>query len=73
MLKCYECAENGANVEGVAVCITCGIGLCMEHAKRVDLPIWEGGYPMPVKILEKGLPRIMCKYCSEIIIPEACV
>jgi len=72
MLKCYECAENGANEEAVAVCITCGMGLCMEHAIRYDLSIWEGGYPAPVKILKKGLPRFLCSYCRDTIIPGAC-
>ena len=72
MLKCYECAENGTDEEAVSVCIMCGMGLCMEHAKRIDLPIWEGGYPVPVKIMKKGLPRFVCRECGNILLPGSC-
>jgi len=37
MLRCYECATSDANEEAVSICIMCGKGLCMEHAKRIDL------------------------------------
>jgi len=72
MLKCYLCAENDVKNEAVSVCIMCGMGLCIEHARRVDLPIWEGGYPAPVKILKKGLPRFVCSDCGNILMPGAC-
>lgn len=72
MLKCYECAKNDSAEEAVALCIMCGKGLCMEHAKRVDLPIWTGGYPAPVKMLKKGLPRFVCSECGNILMPGAC-
>jgi len=72
MLKCYQCAKEGVEEEAVAVCIMCGMGLCMEHAIRADLPIWEGGYPIPVRILKKGLPRFICSYCRDVLFPGAC-
>jgi hypothetical protein len=73
MLRCYICDEKGAVEEAAAICIACGIGLCSNHAKRVDMPISEGHYPMPVKILKKGLPRFMCEECLEKVLPEACI
>ena len=72
MLKCYECATNDVTEEAIAICIMCGKGLCMEHAKRVDLPIWQGGYPTPVKILKKGLPRFICQECADVLMPGGC-
>ncbi len=72
MLKCYECAESGSAEEAVSICIMCGMGLCMEHAKRIDLPIWEGNYPAPVKMLKKGLPRFVCRDCGNILLPGSC-
>ncbi len=74
MLKCYQCAETDKTEEAVAVCIVCGMALCADHANRVDLPIWEGGYPAPTptKIKEKGLPRFMCSYCRDVILSGAC-
>lgn len=70
MLKCYQCAEEGKTEEAVAACIMCGMGLCMEHTVRVDLPIWEGKYPAPVKNLKIGLPRILCNYCKDVLLPD---
>jgi hypothetical protein len=72
MLRCYECAIDNAKNEAVSICIMCGKGLCMEHAKRIDLPIWEGGYPVPVKMLKKGLPRFVCDSCANILLPGGC-
>lgn len=63
MLKCYDCMEEGKDNEAVSICIVCGKGLCLEHTKIMELPIWTGKYPMPVKMLDKGLPRVMCNYC----------
>ena len=65
MLKCFICDENNKTQEAVSVCIVCGMGLCMEHAHRADLEIWEGKYPMPVKAMKFDLPRFLCKYCIE--------
>jgi len=53
MLKCYICDEKNKTEEAVSICIVCGMGLCMEHARRADLEIWEGHYPMPVKTMDK--------------------
>jgi len=72
MLKCYQCATNGTGEESVAICIMCGKGLCMNHANRIDLPIWEGGYPTPVKMMKKGLPRFVCSDCGNILLPGSC-
>ena len=72
MLRCYECAGNGSVKEAVAICIMCGKGLCNEHVHRIDLPIWEGGYPAPVRILKKGLPRFVCSDCGNILLPGSC-
>ena len=65
MLKCFICDENNKTEEAVSICIVCGMGLCMEHARRADLEIWEGHYPMPVKTMKFDLPRFLCEYCIE--------
>ena len=66
-MKCYICAEQGKDTEAVAICIVCGMGLCMKHAIREEQEVWEGGYPFPSKKVSKTLPRILCPYCSEAI------
>jgi hypothetical protein len=40
-LKCYVCAQKGKDVEAVATCVICGMGVCMEHALRRELVTWE--------------------------------
>ena len=65
MLKCFMCDEKNKTEEAVSICIVCGMGLCMEHARRADLEIWEGHYPMPVKTMKFDLPRFLCEYCIE--------
>lgn len=63
-MKCYICAKEGKETDAVAICIVCGMGLCMYHAIREDLDVWEGGYPFPAKKTENRLPRILCAECS---------
>jgi hypothetical protein len=62
-MKCYICAEKGKDSDAVAICIVCGMGVCMEHAMREDTENWEGGYPFPAKKLKKNIPRILCPPC----------
>ena len=62
-MKCYMCALEGKDSDAVAICIVCGMGLCMEHVIREDIEIWEGGFPFPSKKHEKPLPRMLCEWC----------
>ncbi|MEN6293464.1 MAG: DUF2180 family protein, partial [Methanobacterium sp.] len=41
------CALEGKDSDAVAICIVCGMGLCMDHVIREDVEIWEGGFPFP--------------------------
>ena len=63
--------EEGKDSEAVAICIVCGKGLCIDHARRMDLPIRGSKYPAPAKVLKKELPRIVCNYCIKQILVEA--
>lgn len=62
-MKCYYCALEGGESETVAICIVCGMGLCMEHAIRKDVDVWEGDYPFPNRSAKAPLPRILCPDC----------
>jgi hypothetical protein len=64
-MECYVCAQAGKKTTAVGVCIVCGMGLCMEHAIRDDVVMWEGGYPFPQVKGDKKLPRILCAECKE--------
>ncbi|MBI5458322.1 DUF2180 family protein [Methanobacterium sp.] len=70
-MKCYICAEEGKSTDAVAICIVCGMGLCMDHAIRQETEVWSGGYPFPAEKLKETLPRILCKYCYQALKKEA--
>ena len=62
-MKCYICAREGNESDAVGICVLCGMGLCMKHAIREELPVWEGGYPFPSQKMNKKMPRILCHEC----------
>lgn len=33
-MLCYSCAEHGIDRPAVALCRSCGAGLCMEHLRE---------------------------------------
>ena len=61
-MKCYVDAREGANKEAVAVCSSCGMGLCVEHVVDQEMllsrPPGLAGYP------ERGM-LILCERCAE--------
>ncbi|OPY39084.1 MAG: hypothetical protein A4E35_00318 [Methanoregula sp. PtaU1.Bin051] len=63
-MKCYVCAREGKDSDAVAVCIVCGMGLCMRHAVRTETEVWQGGYPFPARKRQKKIPRILCPDCN---------
>ncbi|MGW6413164.1 DUF2180 family protein [Streptomyces vinaceus] len=32
-MKCYDCAQEDRNVTAVAVCVSCGAAVCMDHSQ----------------------------------------
>ena len=64
-MKCYMCAKEGKDTDAVAICIVCGMGVCMDHLVREEVEVWEGGYPFPSKKLKKKVPRILCQVCYD--------
>ncbi len=64
-MKCYVCAQEGRSSDAVAVCVVCGMGLCIEHAMREELDMWEGGYPFPSHKVKATIPRILCPECYQ--------
>ncbi|MEM0203052.1 MAG: DUF2180 family protein [Archaeoglobaceae archaeon] len=64
-MKCYICKQLGKDTDAVAICIVCGMGVCMEHSVREEIDVWKGDYPFPAKKLKKKIPRILCVTCYE--------
>jgi len=65
-MKCYICAQQGQTSDAVAICIVCGMGLCMQHVVHDDLPLTRetaAGLGFQVRTLPEKLPRILCPPC----------
>ncbi|MCS3923460.1 DUF2180 family protein [Methanosalsum natronophilum] len=69
-MKCYECIESKKQTEAVSVCIICGMGLCMDHIKVLEIPVSTGKYP-EFKECTKPLPRFTCNDCLGNIMVDA--
>ena len=48
-MKCYVCAKQGVDEEAVAICIICGMGLCLGHAFKEELLVRD--------VIDWGLER----------------
>ena len=64
-LKCYICAKMGNDVDAVAACIVCGMGVCMEHSIYEETQVWKGDYPVRLEKDIEKLKRILCQPCHE--------
>jgi hypothetical protein len=64
-MKCYMCAKMGKDTDAVAVCIVCGMGVCMDHAIYEETPIWKGDYPVRLEKNIEKLKRILCQPCHK--------
>ena len=67
-MMCYVCSKLGKQEPAVAICIVCGMGLCMEHVVREELPVYENvnmGMADSRHKLPATLPRILCPDCSK--------
>jgi hypothetical protein len=65
-MKCYVCAKQGKDEEAVAICIVCGMGLCMHHAIKQELlvkDVIDWGFGEEQIDYPRTLPRILCPEC----------
>lgn len=73
-MKCYECAKMGKDTDAVGICIICGRGVCKEHLKREETPVWdEDAYTVKIKGEDiEHLKRILCIPCHEALMENVC-
>jgi len=65
-MNCFMCAQNGKETTAIAVCLTCGMGVCQEHLVREEITIEEvktSAFSKQKVVRAKNLPRILCKLC----------
>jgi hypothetical protein len=69
-MKCYICAKQGIDSNAVAICIVCGMGLCMGHAVKEELlvkDIIDWGFGEERIEYPHKLPRFICVECKLVI------
>jgi hypothetical protein len=66
-MKCYVCAKQGVDEEAVAICIICGMGLCLGHAFKEELlvrDVIDWGFGEEKITYPRTLPRFICAECK---------
>ncbi len=66
-MKCYVCAKQGVEEEAVAICIVCGMGLCLGHAFKEALEvkdIVDWGFGTETIVYPHTIPRFICAECK---------
>ena len=62
-MQCYDCAVTQQTTPAVAVCSTCGAGLCVSHAVVGHADEWTSSVGNPSALRLPGR-RILCRTCS---------
>jgi len=65
-MYCYVCAKEGKQTPALAVCIVCGMGMCMDHLVVEHLPIEDvknWGFSSEQITYPEKLPRLLCQQC----------
>lgn len=65
-MNCYLCAQENKETPALAVCLTCGMGVCQEHLVRDSITIEDvttTAFNVEKVIRAQNLPRILCKPC----------
>jgi len=66
-MKCYVCAKQGVDEQAVAICIVCGMGLCLGHAFKEELlvrDVIDWGFGEERVEYPHTLPRFICAECK---------
>jgi len=60
-MKCYEHAKQGKDVEAVAVCAICGMGVCIDHLVEREVPLVHAvsGWASETAM------QILCQRCAQ--------
>lgn len=65
-MNCYMCAQENKVTPALAVCLTCGMGVCQDHLVRESITIEDvktGAFSREKVTIAENLPRILCKPC----------
>ena len=72
-MNCYDCHPK--STPAIAVCVTCGKGLCADHCVRHDRTVVErvsAGMGTQERPTGRKVPRMMCQECGTGFGSQAC-
>jgi hypothetical protein len=72
-MNCYDCCPN--TTPAVAVCVTCGKGVCAEHCVRHERAVVQqvaGGMTTQERATGRSVPRMLCGECAAGLGPQPC-
>ena len=65
-MYCYMCAKEGKQTPALAVCLACGMCVCMDHLVEDQLPIEDvknWGFSTERITYPEKIPRLLCRPC----------
>ena len=63
-MTCYDCAVAGQSTPAVAVCLGCGVGLCMAHAIVESRHLTRTAVINRVELVEPPARVVHCAICA---------
>ncbi|MGC5168755.1 DUF2180 family protein [Luteimicrobium sp. DT211] len=62
-MNCFDCVTSSASTAAVAVCSTCGVGVCEQHARIGSRHVETHSMGNPSSAVLPGR-RIFCSVCA---------
>ncbi|WP_088288380.1 DUF2180 family protein [Kineosporia sp. A_224] len=62
-MNCYECAARAMDAPAVAVCVDCGVALCIEHAEVTPRRLTRTGAMNRTVVVGPATRTVRCHLC----------
>jgi hypothetical protein len=72
-MYCYICAKEGKQTPALAVCLACGMCMCMDHLVVEHLPIKDvhnWGLSVETITYPETIPRFLCQQCHTALLQK---
>lgn len=63
-MNCFDCAGVGHSVPAVAICVDCGAGMCMDHARLSVHSLTRTALINRVEVVEPPRRTLRCAVCQ---------
>ncbi len=63
-MNCYDCATRAMTTTAVALCVDCGVALCIEHADVTPRRLTRRGAMNRTIPVEPAARTVRCRLCQ---------